>query len=148
MRILCLGNDLLGDDAVGVVVAEQLRHLLPEGFDVDTTDDSGLDLLDHIINTTALVVVDAVQTGAPPGTVHLLDEDDLPVVCGSSPHYVGLNEALRVARALQLPVPEKVVILAIEVGDTLSFGAEMLPAVRAATPAVVEMILENMLQWS
>lgn len=148
MRILCLGNELLGDDAAGVVVAEQLRHLLPAGFDVDTTDDSGLDLLDHVIDTGALVVVDAVQTGAKPGTVHLLDEDDLPIMCGASPHYVGLNEALRVGRALQLSVPQKVVILAIEVGDTLSFGAEMLPAVRAATPIVAEMILENMPQWS
>ncbi|HTP86648.1 MAG TPA: hydrogenase maturation protease [Bryobacteraceae bacterium] len=148
MRILCLGNELLGDDAAGVVVAEQLRHLLPADFDVDTTNDSGLDLLDHVVDTNALVVVDAVQTGASPGTVHLLDEDDLPSVCGASPHYVGLNEALRVGRALGLSVPAKIVILAIEVGDTLSFGAAMLPAVRAATPVVAEMILENMPQWS
>lgn len=148
MRILCLGNELLGDDAAGVVVAGQLRQLLPDGFDVDTTNDSGLDLLDHVVDTRALVVVDAVQTGAAPGTVHLLEADDLPTVCGASPHYVGLNEALRLARALDLCVPERIVILAIEVGDTLSFGAEMLPAVKAATPVVAEMILENVRQWS
>jgi len=148
MRILCLGNELLGDDAVGTVVADQLRRLLPEEFDVDTTNESGLDLIDHVVDTDALVVVDAVQTGAKPGTVHLLDEDDLPSVCAASPHYVGLKEAIRVARALELPAARKVIILAIEVSDTLSFGAEMLPAVRAATPIMAETILENIAPWS
>jgi len=148
MRVLCLGNELLGDDAAGTVVAERLRDLLPEGFDIDTTSESGLDLMDHVVGTDALIVVDAIQTGAPVGSVHLMREEDLPSVYGASPHYVGLSEALSVARALNLTVPRKILILGIEAGDTLSFGGAMLPAVRSATDLVAEMIAENIPQWS
>ena len=145
MRILCLGNELLGDDGIGPLAAERLRETLPAGVEIVSTSESGLDLLEHLQHAGAVVVVDAVQTGAAaPGTVHIWNARELAVPQGPSPHYAGLNETLALARALDLALPPEITVLAIEAGDTLSFGAEMTPEVRDAIPLVAG-IIEKML---
>ena len=136
---------MLGDDGIGPLAAERLKEMLPAAVDIVTTSESGLDLLAHLQHASALVIVDAVQTGAAaPGTVHILNARDLATAAGPSPHYAGLNETLALARALELPVAPEITVLAIEAGEELSFGAEMHPEVRDAIP-VVAGIIEKML---
>ena len=68
-RVLCLGNELLADDALGAVVAEQLRELLPGTAEVVFTSAMGFDLLDDVLGASRLLVVDTIETGTrPPGT--------------------------------------------------------------------------------
>ena len=93
-----------------------------------------------------LVVVDTVQTGnAPPGTIYQFRDSELASVPGGSPHYVGLCEALALARELGLPAAEEVIILAVEAGDCLTVGAEMSPQARTALPVLLSMIRSMML---
>jgi hydrogenase maturation protease len=88
-----------------------------------------------------LVVVDTVQTGnAAPGTIYQFRDSELASVPGGSPHYVGLCEALALARELGLPAAEEVIILAVEVADCLTMGAEMSPQARTALPVLLSMI--------
>ena len=47
IRILCLGNELLADDAFGLVAAEELRRRFPQ-LDVVFTTDSGFHLIDYL----------------------------------------------------------------------------------------------------
>lgn len=105
LRILCLGNELLADDAFGPVVAEGLRRAFPH-LDVVFTTDSGLDLLEYLTETDLLVVVDTIQTGkVPTGTLYVAGISDIKTPLGPSPHYIGLLEALQVAKELLLKVP-------------------------------------------
>jgi len=168
-RVLCLGNDLIADDALGVVVARRLcRRLAAAGpsrppgpaFDpaatvrafghpqagvveVVETALTGMYLLEAVVGAARLIVVDTVVTGAAePGTVDVLGEEDFAgSVPGGSPHYIGLFEALDLARGLGLDVPDEVVIVAVEAGDFYTVGGGMTAAVGAAVPVVVERVL-------
>ncbi|MHC4548864.1 MAG: hydrogenase maturation protease [Planctomycetota bacterium] len=140
-RLLCLGNDLLADDAFGCVAAARLRPRMPAGVEVVFTTASGFALMDHLEHAALLVVIDTVMTGnAEPGTVYVLEEEDLRAVPGGSPHYVGLFETLALGRKLELPVPERLVVVAVEAADCTTLGGAMHPAVAAAVPIVVERV--------
>ena len=139
-RVLCLGNDLMGDDGVGPAVARRLRRLHLPGVEVVESAESGLRLLDHL-ETPHLIVVDAVSSGnAPPGTVFVLEPQQLPATQGVSPHYVGLREALELGRALGMAVPQQVTLLAVETADCQTVGGPMHPAVEHAVHQVVDLI--------
>jgi hydrogenase maturation protease len=166
--VLCLGNDLIADDALGVVAARWLcRRLaglgvpLPPGpaFDpaatirafqhprvgaveVVETALTGMYLLEAVVGASRLIVIDTVVTGAsPPGSVRVLAEEDFTGPPGGSPHYVGLFETLQLARGLGLPVPGEVAIVAVEAGDYLTVGGRMTASVGAAVPVVVEKVV-------
>jgi hydrogenase maturation protease len=138
-RVLCLGNPLLADDAFGAAVAAVLPAQLPLDVEILETGLTGFGLMDDLLGTARLIVVDTVQTGtALPGTTYVFRGDDVHPAPGPSPHYVGLFEMLALARALSLPAPHEVVILAVEASDCTTVGGAMHPAVRAAVPAVVQ----------
>ncbi|MEE8192989.1 MAG: hydrogenase maturation protease [Gemmatimonadales bacterium] len=140
-RILCLGNDLLADDALGIVVADLLRTRLGDDCEVVATTETGFRLLDYLLHARRMIVVDTVMTGqAPPGTMYIVEEDDLRDTPGGSPHYVGLFEALAVGRMLQQPVPDEMVIVVVEGGDCRTVGGDMGAAVKDAVPRVVDLI--------
>jgi hydrogenase maturation protease len=140
IRVLCLGNELLADDAFGKAVGDELRSQLPASLEVVDTSATGFALMDYLQNTFCLLVIDSVQAGAALGTIYVLREDDIQSVPGGSPHYVGLFETLRLARELLLPIPKEVVILAVEAADTTTLGGPMHPAVQAAVPVVADAV--------
>ena len=74
--ILGLGNDILSDDAVGLLVARRLKHELSRfpGIAVLESSEMGLALLDFITGYSAVLIIDSIQTGqAAAGSVHELD---------------------------------------------------------------------------
>jgi len=140
-RVLCLGNPLLADDAFGPAVAAALAGHVPAEVEVVPSEVTGFGLLDDLLGTARLIVVDTVQTErAEPGTIYIIREDDLRAAPGPSPHYVGLFEMLTLARVLRLPAPREVVILAVEASDCTTVGGAMHPAVRAAVSLVAELV--------
>ncbi len=143
VRVLCLGNELLADDGFGGAVAREIRARFPGQVVLLETRASGFDLLDEVQNVRSLVVVDCLQTAtAPIGALFVVREGDITSPSGGSPHYIGLFETLRLARELLLPVPEEVVILAVEVADTTTLGGGMHPAVEAAVPRVARLAVD------
>ena len=144
--LLGLGNDILGDDAVGLNIAREIRPRLSQedGIEVQETSEMGLSLLDYIVGFDDLVLVDAVQTGqVPPGFVHELDGDDLQVLPRGSPHFLGVGEMLALGRHLGLSVPPRVKLFGVEVEDPSTVTTTMTTALRQAFPAVVDRILRS-----
>jgi hydrogenase maturation protease len=141
MRVLCLGNELLADDALGCVVADRLRPFASPQTEIVSTSESGFHLLDYLLGVRHLVVLDTIQTGAAtPGTIHEFRENNPQSVPGGSPHYIGLFETLALAHLLGLPVAEEIVILAVETADCLTVGGELHPEVRAAIPILTGLV--------
>jgi len=139
-RILCLGNDLLADDSLGSVVARQVREWAPEEVEVVSTSETGVRLLDFILETDYLLVIDTVTSGTdPPGAISVYREEDFGAVGGGSLHYIGLKEVLMLGRKLGLPVPKVVVLVVVQAADCSTVGGEMHPAVRAALPALINL---------
>lgn len=138
-RVVGLGNELRGDDAVGLSVARALRRLEPAA-DVMESSGEPAGLLEALRGVDEVVLVDAVSSGARPGVIHRFDASAaaLPLVHGASTHDLGLSDAIELGRALGL-LPERLVVLGIE-GRTFELGAPLSPEVaRAADEVVAEL---------
>jgi hydrogenase maturation protease len=138
--LLGLGNDILTDDAIGLVVVRQLQRELASQADIDVreTTEMGLALLDFITGYSTVVIVDAIQTGqAPPGFLHELDAPSLKQLTGRTPHFLGVGETLALGSALELPMPKDVKIFAVEVKDPFTLGTTLTPPLQAALPGIV-----------
>jgi len=138
--ILGLGNDILTDDAIGLNAARRLRGSLAgdDRIDVRETTEMGLVLLDFIVGYRAVVIVDSIQTSQSlAGTIHEVEVTGLEQLTGRTPHFLGVGETLALGRQLGLAMPQEVRILAVEVEDPFTLGAEMTPALQRALPAVL-----------
>jgi hydrogenase maturation protease len=143
LLLLGLGNDILTDDAVGLLVVRELQSKLAghPSIDFRDTTEMGLALLDFITGYRTVVIVDSIQTGkASPGFVHELDASALNQLTGRTPHFVGVSETLALGRQLGLAMPEQVRIFAIEVEDPVTLGTAMTPALQSALPGILQRI--------
>lgn len=139
--VICVGNRARSDDAVGPIIAEELKRHYPD-VPVHVSAGEPGELLDLWAGLERAVMVDAVITGrSRPGTVHVLSASDapLPVVSHASSHGIGLAESIELARSLY-QLPPDVRLVGIEAGS-LEAGTDLTAAVRAAIPQAVEQIL-------
>jgi hydrogenase maturation protease len=137
--VIGVGNAYRGDDAAGLVVARRLRD---RGVDALEQEGEPVALVEVFAAHDAVVLVDAVQSGATPGTVHRVDVSDGPLprkLRGStSTHAVGLGEAIELARALGR-LPRRVVVYGVE-GARFATGGELSAEVEAAIAPLVDAI--------
>ncbi len=138
--VLGVGNILCEDDGVGPRVVQNLaRQVQEEGLTFVDGGTGGLDLLAVLEECTHLVVVDAIDAGAAPGTIFRLGLAELG---GRSTrlsfHQVGVMELLAARRLLGDP-PETVV-LAVQV-ERLGWGMNLSEAVAARLPALERAVL-------
>ncbi len=141
--VLGVGNAFRGDDAVGLAVAERVRVLAPE-LEVVVCEQEPIQLLDAWEGADLALLVDAVSSGAEPGTVHRLDATVEPVpatVFRGSTHAFGVPEVVELGRALGR-LPERLLVFGIE-GAAFSAGDELTPAVAAVIEPVVAELLEE-----
>jgi len=152
MRILVLGlgNDILADDAVGLLVAQVLRKELAglPGVVVEETSLHGMALLDIFIGYQKAILLDAIQTGThPPGAILELDPAKLGRVTSPSPHFAGLPEMVATAQQLSLDFPAEFRILAMEVADARTIGGAMTPEVVTAIPELARRAAALVREW-
>lgn len=144
--VLGLGNPLVSDDSVGLRVAAELKPLLADRPEVDVSEDywGGLRLMERMIGYDRAIVVDAMCTGAQPGTIHHLTPDAIPTQRSASAHDVNLSTALELGRRaeMHLPVNEKILLIGIEAEDVVNFAEECTPAVQEAVPRAVQAVIE------
>lgn len=154
MRILLigLGNPLVTDDSVGLRIVEALRPQLADRPEIEVTEDywGGLRLMERMEGYDAAVVVDAIVTGAPPGTIHRLKPGDIPTQRSASAHDVTLPTALDFGRqhGLRLPDNSRILLVGVEAEDILSFGETLTPAVAAALPHAMAAVCDALAQLS
>ena len=144
--VLGLGNVLCGDDGVGVAIVHRLlaEYEIPEGVEVLDGGTLGMSLLSLVSDTEDLVLVDAVRADAPPGTLVVVEGDDVvPTVSERlSPHQVGVADVLAAARFLDR-YPRRVVVLGV-VPETLELGLGRTAAVEASLPALLQRVVEEL----
>ena len=144
--ILGLGNPLITDDSVGLRVVAELRGRLADRPDVDVAEDywGGLRLMEQMVGYQRAIVIDAIQTGAKPGTIHRLATGDIPTQRSASAHDVNLPTALALGREAGLALPEDrhIVLVGIEAEDILNFGETCTPAVAESIPRAVAAVLQ------
>jgi hydrogenase maturation protease len=148
--VLGLGNPLVTDDSVGLRVAARLKPLLENRPDVEVSEDyrGGLRLMERMVGFDRAIVIDAICTGAPPGTIHRLTPASIATQRSASSHDVNLPTALALGRTagLALPRDEDIALVGIEAEDVLTFGERCTPAVEAAIGPAVEEVLRMVIE--
>jgi hydrogenase maturation protease len=137
MRIIGCGNRERGDDAAGVLVAERLREL---GVEAETLTGEALALIEAWRGAKNVIVVDAVATGSPAGTVQVW-EGRPPVLPGrvsTSTHGFGVAEAIELARTVDR-LPQRLRVYGIE-GRRFDPGSDVSPEVKRAVEEVARQI--------
>ena len=147
--ILGMGNPILSDDGVGLLVAERLAgEQLPAGAEVSQSEVGGLRLLELVRGFTRVIIIDALKSPAAeqrePGEIVRYEAKDFKGGHRySSAHSIGLDTALELGHKLGYDMPEEVIVFAIEAKDVETFGEELSPPVAAAAERVLALVLEE-----
>ena len=132
-----------GDDAVGLLVARQLRQTIGDRAEVIEAEMAGVNIVELMRGASVAIMIDAAQSGQRPGTVHRLDASTEPIAVrmhSPSSHALGLSEALELARVMGV-LPETVIVYGIEVGNTEA-GQPLSPPVAKALDEVVGLVIQ------
>ena len=144
---LGLGNDILGNDGVGIKVMRELKRRRPE-IEVKEICAAGFRVVDELLGYKKIVLIDAIKTAqGKPGTVYFFTAEDFSrnTLHLSSSHDVDLFSALKIMEDHGEEVPHEIVIYAIEVEETYTFSQECTMRVSEAIPAVVDRLIREQL---
>ncbi|MBW4054067.1 MAG: hydrogenase maturation protease [Proteobacteria bacterium] len=143
--VVCIGNELIADDAIGFEIYQQLVGCSAR---LEYLGVGGIDMLPLLEGETDLIVVDAVQLGAPAGTIHVVPWDSLPYNSTDiSAHGLGLRETIEIGATLYPQnMPKRITLVGIE-GICFNRTREfMTAAVSDAIVPAVKTILDLLLQ--
>lgn len=147
--ILGVGNLLASDEGVGIHVIQRLQaeYQFPEEVQLLDGGTLGMDLLFYLENVRRLLLIDAVETGQPPGTLIRLAGEEVPAYFSlkMSPHQVGVPDMLFAAKLRDM-YPEEVVLLGVQPGS-LEIGLELSPPVAGQFEALVGKVIEELARW-
>jgi hydrogenase maturation protease len=144
--VLGLGNTLLGDDGLGPALIEQLMQEDQRWKDRTEFLDGGtqgLALLGHLSGREAVIIVDALSMGAPPGTTRILNVSEvfqMGVNRANTSHEGNAGELLAVAKVLD-ELPDRVFVVGIE-PQSIETGYGLSEAARNALPTVANQVRE------
>ncbi len=151
--LIGLGNPILGDDAAGWKVVEQVeqqlqppRHKNQETLDIVYLSIGGLGLMEHLIDYDRAIIVDAMVSGKDvPGTIStqmLEDVSDLTAGHTTSIHDTSLHDAVNLARKTDAHLPKNIIVVGIETNSIYDFSEALSTNVAAAIPLAVEIVID------
>ncbi len=147
--VLGLGNLVHSDDGLGVHAIQNLTHDPRVPSDVVLMDGGtqGLSLLPHISAYQRLLVIDAIDVGAKPGTLLRLEGKAVRNLPGkASVHQLGFADLL-VALELLGELPEEIVLFGVQPLST-EWTAELTPPVQEALGPLLDAVIEQLKVWS
>jgi hydrogenase maturation protease len=145
--VLGLGNPILSDDGAGIRVAQEVDNQLNDPqITVAETSEAGLSLLDSIVGYDQVIIIDVIQTKeGRAGQIYRMEPEDFSFAKHfSSPHQVNLVTALELGKMLDLAMPQKITIFAVEAKDISTFSEKCTPEVEQAIPKLAKMVIEEL----
>jgi len=135
--IIGIGNEYRCDDAAGLIVARRLKERLAGSFTVLEQSGDGAALMEAWQGAETVIIIDAVMSGAAPGTIHRFDASAQPLPKDAfrcSTHAFGVAEAIELSRALS-ELPQSLVVYGIE-GKKFAAGVGLSSEVEKAVGEV------------
>ncbi len=136
--VIGIGNEYRRDDGAALEVVRRLR---PSGVRCLEESGEGAQLLERWKGADAVVLIDAVRSGAEPGTIHRFDAAAQPLPAAQfrgSTHAFSLAQAIELSRVLG-ELPRRVVVFGIE-GKNFESGAGLSPEVEGALDEVARRV--------
>jgi len=147
--VIGLGNIVLTDDGLGVHALRRFRDRHAVGNDVQLIEGgtAGLLLLPYLADARRVIIIDAIDTDAAPGTLVRLDGEDWVSAfeSGMTPHDVGLVDLLGAAQ-LSGAWPERLVLHGVQPAST-AIGTELSAPVAAALEPLVDAVAAELTLW-
>lgn len=147
--VLALGNLIRSDDGIGIYALQYLEkdRRLPSSVRLVEGGTKGIELVSHIFNAARLLVLDAVDVGAPAGTVLRLEGKDLRAMPGNgSVHELALADILNALRLLGQE-PQETVLLGVQPATT-ELGTSLSATARKALPVLIEAAFAELMRWA
>jgi len=143
--VICgIGNLLLQDEGVGVHIVRELRRLdLPPSVEILEAGVSLLDFLSDLQGADQLILIDAMRGGGLPGSIYLLDAQELTQRAADHPlslHQVGALDILQIMALEGTPPP--CLVIGIEPAS-LDWGLEPSPLIQARMPEILRVVKEQ-----
>jgi hydrogenase maturation protease len=140
-----LGNLLLSDDGVGIHAIRELADLSLEGVVIADIGTAIFHAVHYLETADRVLLIDAVKAGGAPGTLYMLDAED---VCEDGPaasiHTLGMRSLARLMPDPSLCPP--MTVLGVE-PESLDYGEELSDPVRAALPEVINVAKNTVRSW-
>jgi hydrogenase maturation protease len=144
--VLGMGNILLEDEGLGIRALELLKrdYAFPPGVELLDGGTTGMGLLDDIGGRDHVLVLDAVQTGEPPGTLVVMRGSDVPVYFGIrvTPHQLGLADVLATLE-LSGEQPGSVTVLGM-VPESLELSLELSGLIQSRLDQLVRVAVSEL----
>lgn len=146
--VIGLGNPVLGDDGVGWVAAREVESQTGGEVEVDYLSLGGLSLMERLIGSKKVVLIDSLTTGKHPQgeviTFTLEDLVDLTSGHTTAAHDTSLKTALATGRQLGADLPEDgdIHVVAIESQHVYEIQEGLTPTAAAAVPLAVRKTLD------
>lgn len=142
LRVIGCGNTLRKDDGVGIAVARRLKAWGMEA-DVQEAPGEGTDLLERLRGAESVIVIDAMRSGRPPGTVSCFESLNNASESASfaGTHGFGVAQALAMARELGI-APRTVKVYGVE-GSDYTMGEGLTPEVEAAAEGLAWVLMQQ-----
>jgi hydrogenase maturation protease len=141
-----VGSILMTDEGIGIRAVEELerRYRFPENVEILDGGTSGIELLSYISGKDYLIIIDAIRSGNPPGTVLKVEGEDVPAqfLTRISPHQLGISDLLAAAK-LTDEMPKQLVLYGIEPKDIV-LGIGLSSEVRASLDRLIEVVVEEL----
>jgi hydrogenase maturation protease len=139
----------MGDDGLGLAALEQLRERWELPPEVELVDGGtwGMSLLPVIEDAGRLLLLDAIDTQAAPGTQSMIERSRLPKYLGTkiSPHQVDLHDVLAVAE-LRGTLPDDTVALGLQ-PHRVELGDSLTPSIIRGLDGLLSTVVELLEQW-
>lgn len=144
--VLGIGNLLLGDEGVGVHAVEAIRarYRLPDAVEAVDGGTAGMELLPIIADADHVILLDAVYSDQPAGTLIRLDDKAVPAFFRTklSPHQVGLADVLA-ASELSGCAPRRLTFFGC-VPENMELGMELTPTVAPQMDRMIGLVVEEL----
>lgn len=143
VKVIGIGNVLMGDDGFGPLAVEMFRcrYECGQGIEIIDLGTPGLDMAPYLYGSDLVILVDCVQADQEPGSVHIYREWDI-MVSGPQFHMTGHDPGLQ-ETLVQLRMagrgPSELLILGV-VPEHCDVGRQMSAAVRGAADFATETI--------
>jgi hydrogenase maturation protease len=144
IRVLGLGNVLMGDDGFGPFVIEALKAtwVFPEEVSVIDLGTPGLDLAPYLAGADAVILIDSVRSQAPAGALRTYSRRAL--LAHAPPQRLGPHDPGFIQTLLTLDfaglAPREVTLVGV-VPQTTAPCARLSPPVRTSVAAAVEAVV-------
>jgi hydrogenase maturation protease len=145
--VLGVGNQILGDDGVGIHVTNELKkHINNPNIIIDDAVTGGMNLLELLLGYDKAIIIDAVKTNdGVAGEVKRIPLGDFSTMHSCNPHDVSLIEAIEVAKKMgEDRIPKEIIVIGIMMKEIpCEFGEELSNNIAAAVPIAVDMTLNE-----